>query len=75
MRSAIAHHLPVDTQLVPERQSPHFPVSKLDVMSHGMEYTVGQFGSAALTVSCANFLCHSSFLAGWAWEAEKNPWL
>ena len=28
--------------------SPHFPVPKLDGTSHGMEYTVGQFGSGAL---------------------------
>ena len=27
---------------------PHFPVPKLDGTSHGMEYTVGQFGSGAL---------------------------
>ena len=40
---------------------PHFPVPKLDRTSHGMEYTVGQFGSGALAVSCANFLC-----PGWA---------
>ena len=55
--------------------TPTPPVSILDVTSHGMEYPVGQFGSGALAVSCANFLCPSSSLAGWAWEAEKNPWL
>ena len=73
MRSAITHHLPNDTQLVPERWFPApTPVPKLDGMSHGMEYTVGQFVWAALAVSCANFLCPSSFLVGWAWEAEKS---
>ena len=51
---------------------PAFPVPILDGTSHGMEYPVGQFGSGALAVSCANFLCPSSFLAGWAWEAEKS---
>ena len=64
MRRAIAHHLPTDTQPVPEWRfptPPHFPVPVLDVTSHGMEYTVGQFGSAALVASCANFLC-----PGWA---------
>ena len=68
MRRAIAHHPPTDTQPVPKRRipAPHFPVPKLDGTSHGMEYTVGQFGSGALAVSCANFLCPSSFLAGWA---------
>ena len=50
---------------------PHFPVPILDGTSHGMEYTVGQFGSAVLAVSCANFLCPSSFLAGL--EKLKNP--
>ena len=48
------------------------PVSILDVVSHGMEYPVGQFGSAALAVSPPNFLCPSSLLAGWASEAEKS---
>ena len=68
MRRAIAHHPPTNTQLVPERRfpAPPFPVPKLDVMSHGMEYPVGQFGPAALAVSCANFLSPSSFLTGWA---------
>ena len=51
---------------------PHSPVPKLDGTSHSMEYPVGQFGSAVLAVSCANYLCPSSFLAGWAWEAEKS---
>ena len=65
---AIAHHPPTDTQLVPELAIPHpqFPVPILDGTSHGMEYPVGQFGSGALAVSCANFLCPSSFLVGWA---------
>ena len=68
MRSAIAHHPPIDTQLVPERRSPPplHPVSILDVMSHGMEYPFSQFGSGALAVSPPNFLCPSSLLAGWA---------
>lgn len=51
MRRAIAHHPPTDTQPVPERRipaPPHFPVPKLDGTSHGMEYSVGQFGSGAL---------------------------
>ena len=63
MRRAIAHHPPTNTQLVPERQfpAPHFPVYTLDGTSHGMEYPVGQFGSTALAVSCANFLCPSSY--------------
>ena len=62
MRRAIAHHPPTDTQPVPERRfPPHSPVPILDGTSHGMEYTVGQFGSGALAVSCASFLC-----PGWA---------
>ena len=52
MHRAIAHHPPTDTQPVPKRRKkprpPHFPVPKLDGMSHGMEYTYGQFGSGAL---------------------------
>ena len=50
MHRAIAHHLPTNTQPVPERRipAPRFPVPKLDGTSHGMEYTVGQFGSGAL---------------------------
>ena len=75
MRRAIAHHPPTDTQLVPERRfplPPLPPVYILGMTSHGMEYPFGQFGSAALVVSCANFLCPSSFLAGWAWEAGKS---
>ena len=50
MRRAMAHHPPADTQPVPERRfpAPHFPVPKRDGTSHGMEYTVGQFGSGAL---------------------------
>ena len=47
------------------------PVYIQDVTSHGMEY-IGHFGSGALAVSCANFLCPSSFLTGWAREAEKS---
>ena len=67
MRRAIAHHLPTDTQLVRVAiPRPHSPVPILDGTSHGMEYPVGQFVSGALAVSCANFLCPSSFLAGWA---------
>ena len=31
-----------------ESLPPPFPVPKLDGTSHGMEYTVGQFGSGAL---------------------------
>ena len=67
MRSAIAHHPPTDTQLVPKRRfPPHSPVPILDGTSHGMEYSFNQFGSRALAVSPPNFLCLSSFLAGWA---------
>ena len=67
-RSAIAHHPPTNTQLVPQWRSPAptSPVYTLDVASHGMEYPFGQFGSAALAPSCANFLCPSSLLVGWA---------
>ena len=46
--------------------SPFPPVSILDVTSHGLEYPIGQFGSAALAVCRANFLCLSTLLAGWA---------
>ena len=68
MRRAIAHHPPTDTQPVPQAviPRPHFPVPKLDGTSHGMEYPVGQSGSGALALSCANFLRPSSFLTGWA---------
>ena len=76
MRSAIDHHPPIDeTQLVPERRFPPPPLPPVYVLgmtSHGMEYPVGQLGSGALAVSCASFLCPSSFLAGWAPEAEKS---
>ena len=60
MLSAIAHHPLIDAQLVPERRFPLSllpPVHILGMMSHGMEYTFGQFGSAALTVSPPSFLC------------------
>ena len=51
MHNAIAHNS-TDAQLVPEQQSvppgqlP--PVYILGVMSYGMEYSSGQFGSAVL---------------------------
>ena len=51
---------------------PHFPVPILNGMSHGMEYTVGHFGSGALAVSCANFLCPPAFLLA-GHEKLKNP--
>ena len=56
MCSAIAHHPLTNTQLVPERRvpAPTPPVYTLDGTSHGMEYPVGQFGSGAPAVSCAN---------------------
>ena len=68
MHNAIAHHSPTDAQLVPKQQSlpgqlP--PVYVLGMMSHGMEYPVGQFGSAVLAVLPPSFLYPSSFLAGW----------
>ena len=69
MHHAIAHHPPIDAQLVPEQQSPSHPLPPVYILgmtSHGMEYPVGQFGSGALAVSCAKFLCPSSFLTGWA---------
>ena len=70
MHSAIAHHPPIDAQLVPEQTSPLPgqlpPVYILGMTSHGMEYPLGQFGSAALAVSPPNILCPSSLLAGWA---------
>ena len=70
MSNAITHHSPTDAQLVPKQWSslqPHSPpVYILDMTSHGVEYPVGQFGSAALAVSCANVLCPSSLLTGWA---------
>ena len=67
MRRAIAHHPPTDTQPVPERRipAPPFPVPKLDGTSHGLEYTVVQFGSGALAVSPPNFFSPPAFsLAG-----------
>ena len=51
MHDAIVHHSPTDAQLIPERRSPPHqlpPVYILGMMSHGMEYPVGQFGSGAL---------------------------
>ena len=75
MHNAIAHQLPTNAQLVLEQWSPQAnspPVYILDMTSHGMEYPFGQFGSAALAVSPPSFLCPSSLLAGWAWEAEKS---
>ena len=53
-----------DAQLVPQKRFP--AVYVLDGMSHGMEYPVDHFGSAALAVSSPKFSCPSSFLAGWA---------
>ena len=75
MHDAIAHHSPINAQLVPKQQSlpgqlP--PVYILGMMSHGTEYPFGQFGSAILAVSPPNFLCSSSLLAVWASEAEKS---
>ena len=67
MYNAIAHHSPTDAQLVPEQRSPPGqlpPVYILDMMSHGMEYPFGHFGSAALAVYPPNFLCPSSLLVG-----------
>ena len=59
MHNAIAHHLLTNAQLVPEQQSlpgqlP--PVYILGMTSHGMEYPIGQFGSAVLAVSPHSFL-------------------
>ena len=68
MRRAIAHHPASPRPAIP---CPPFPVPKLDGTSHGMEYTVGQFGSAVLAVSSPN-LCSSSLLTGWAGEAENS---
>ena len=67
MHNAIAHHLPTNAQLVPERRSllaPLSPVYILGMTSHGMEYPFGQFGSPVLAVSPPNFLCTSKL---------KNP--
>ena len=76
MHNAIAHHSPTDAQLVPEQRSAPPgqlpPVYILGMMSYGMEYSFGQFGSAVLAVSPPSFLCPSSLLAGWAREAEKS---
>ena len=68
MHNAIAHHSLTDAQLVPKQRSlpgqlPPFYV--LGMMSNGMEYPFGQFGSAVLAVSPPNFLRPSSLLAGW----------
>ena len=71
MHNAIAHHSPNDAQLVPKQQSAPPgqlpPVYILGMMSYGMEYSSGQFGSAVLAVSPPSFLCPSpspSLLAG-----------
>ena len=68
MRRAIAHHPPTNTEPVPEWRFPAPPSQFLYWMGRPMvwKYTVGQFGSGALAVSCASFLCPSSLLAGWA---------
>ena len=54
MHNAIVHHSPTNAQLVPKQRSlpaPIPPVYILDVMSCGMGYPFGQFGSAAPAVS------------------------
>ena len=70
VHNAIAHHSPTDAQLVPEQRSTApsqlYPVYILGMMSYGMEYSFGRFGSAVLAVSPPSFLCPSSLLAGWA---------
>ena len=69
MRSAIAHHPLIDSQLASKWRFPLPPLPPVyiqDVMSHGMAYPFGQFGSAALALSPPSFLCPSSLLAGWA---------
>ena len=66
-----ANQRPVSPQVViPPPPLP--PVYILDMTSQGVEYPFGHFGSAALAVSPSNFLCPSSFLAGWVSEAEKS---
>ena len=70
VHNVIAHHSLTDAQLVPEQQSTPPgqlpPVYILGMISYGMEYPFGQFGSAVLAVSPPSFLCPSSLLAGWA---------
>ena len=70
MHNTVAHHSLTDAQLVPKQRSAppnQFPpVYILGIMSYGMEYSFGQFGSAVLAVSPPSFLCPSSLLAGWA---------
>ena len=68
MRSAIAHHPPINTQLVPEQRfpapTPPGLYTRCDVTRYGIPRW--PVGAAALALSCANFLCPSSFLTGWA---------
>uniref|UniRef100_A0A8B9M0B1 Bromodomain and WD repeat domain containing 1 n=1 Tax=Accipiter nisus TaxID=211598 RepID=A0A8B9M0B1_9AVES len=69
MYNAVAHHLPTDSQLVPEQRFPPAPLPPvyiLDMTSHGMEYSFGQFGSAALAGCPPKLSCSCSLLAGWA---------
>lgn len=60
MHNAIVHHPLTDAQPAPEQQSlpprpTPPPVSTLSMMSYGMEYPFGKFGSAALAVSPPSF--------------------
>ena len=68
MHDAIAHHRLTDAQPVPEEQMLPLcqlpPVYALSMMSYGMEYPFGKFGSAVLAVSPPSFLCNPS-LSSW----------
>ena len=77
MHNAIAHHSPTDAQLVPEQRSAPPgqlpPVYILGMMSYGMEYSFGQFGSAVLAVSPPSFLCPPAYLLAGQYEKLKSP--
>jgi len=79
MHDAICHHLLVDVHpwvaLSSSHSSPDCSPALLlfSMMSYGMDYPFGQFGSAVLTVLPLIVLCTPSFLPGKAVrEAEKS---
>lgn len=59
MHSAIAYHPLTNARLLSEHWQPPQPtpvVLLFSVMSHGMEYPFGQFGSAVLVLSTPSLL-------------------
>jgi len=70
MHCAISHHLHTNAQPDSKQQFPA-PVNSPSMMSYGMEYPFGQFGSAVLAVLPSSFSCISSVNRVWK---RKNSW-